>query len=193
MRYSAGHKKETRERIVKAASRQIRGQGGKGPAIGDLMKNLDLTHGGFYKHFRSKEQLLIEAIVKGFDETEAWLVEAMSKAEPGGELKLIIERYLSLQHCANPAGGCPVAALASEIARYPRAMRLEVDREIRKRIKRMAGLLPGATSEERERNCLVLFSGMAGALSLARATPDPESRKKILEAARDFYTRAFCG
>jgi TetR/AcrR family transcriptional repressor of nem operon len=157
------------------------------------MKNLDLTHGGFYKHFRSKQQLLIEAIVKGFDETEAWFAEAVSGAEPGGELKLIIERYLSLQHCANPAGGCPVAALASEIARFPRAMRLEVDREIRKRVKRMARFLPGATSEERERNCLVLFSGMAGALNLARATPDLESRKKILEAARDFYTRAFCG
>ena len=116
----------------------------------------------------------------------------MSRAEPGGELKLIIERYLSVQHCANPAGGCPVAALASEIGRFPRAMRVEVDREIRKRIKRMAVFLPGATSEERESNCLVLFSGMAGALSLARATPDRDSRKKILEAARDFYTKTFC-
>jgi TetR/AcrR family transcriptional repressor of nem operon len=192
MRYTADHKKETRERIVKAASRQIRGQGGEGPAIADLMRDLDLTHGGFYKHFRSKEQLMIEAIVKGFDETEAWFAEAVGRAEPGDELKVIIERYLSLQHCANPAGGCPVAALASEIARYPRAMRLEVDREIRKRINRMAGFLPGATSEERERNCLVLFSGMAGALSLARATPDLESRKKILEVARDFYTKTFC-
>src|SRR5215470_14071281 len=123
MRYSAGHKKETRERIVKAASRQIRGQGGKGPAIGDLMRQLDLTHGGFYKHFRSKQQLLIEAIVKGFDETEDWLSETVSQAAPGGELKLIIERYLSLQHCSDAGGGCPVAALASEISRYPRGMR----------------------------------------------------------------------
>jgi TetR/AcrR family transcriptional repressor of nem operon len=163
-----------------------------GPAIGDLMGNLDLTHGGFYKHFRNKQQLMIEAIVKGFDETEAWLVEVVSKAEPGGELKLIIERYLSLQHCSNPAGGCPVAALASEIARYPRAMRIEIDREISKRIKRMAKYLPGTTSEERERNCMVLFSGMAGALTLARAAADMESRKKILEVSKDFYTKTFC-
>jgi TetR/AcrR family transcriptional repressor of nem operon len=156
------------------------------------MQNLDLTHGGFYKHFRSKQQLLIEAIVKGFDETEAGFEEAISQAEPGAELKVIIERYLSLPHCSNPAGGCPVAALASEISRYPRNMRLEVDREIHKRIKRMAEFLPGATSEERERNCLVLFSGMAGALTLARATPDLDSRKEILEASREFYTRTFC-
>ncbi len=192
MRYTREHKKETRDRIVKAASRQIRGRGGMGPAIGDLMRKLDLTHGGFYKHFRSKQQLLIEAIARGFDEMEAWLVEAVNEAEPGRELELIIDRYLSVQHCSDLAGGCPVAALASEIARYPRAMRLEIDRAIKKRIKRMAKFLPGATDKERERNCMVLFSGMAGALSLARASADLESRKAILEASREFYVKVFC-
>src|SRR5262249_22073631 len=192
MRYSADHKKQTRERIVRAAARHVREKGGKGPGIADLMRKLDLTHGGFYKHFRSKRQLLAEAIVRAFDETDAWLGEAISEAEPGGELKLIIERYLSLRHCSNAAGGCPVAALASEIARYPRASRLEVDRAIRRRIKRIAEFLPGATNHERERNCLVLFSGMAGSLTLARATVDLASRKAILEASREFYIKAFC-
>jgi len=192
MRYSADHKKQTRERIVRAAARHVREKGGKGPGIADLMRKLDLTHGGFYKHFRSKRQLLAEAIVRAFDETDAWLVEAISEAAPGGELKVIIERYLSLRHCSNAAGGCPVAALASEIARYPRASRLEVDRAIRKRIERIAEFLPGATDHERERNCLVLFSGMAGSLTLARATVDLASRKAILKASRDFYIEAFC-
>lgn len=192
MRYSADHKKETRERIVRTASRQLRGRGGSGPAIGDLMGRLDLTHGGFYKHFRSKQQLLIEAIIKGFDETEAWLSETASDATPGSALKLIIERYLSLQHCSDPAGGCPVAALASEISHYPRAMRRAVDRAIQTRIRHLAKFLPGGTNEERERNCQVLFSGMAGALSLARAAVDPESRNAILEASREFYIKAFC-
>jgi len=192
MRYSADHKKQTRERIVRAAARHVRENGGKGPGIADLMRKLDLTHGGFYKHFRSKRQLLAEAIVRAFDETDAWLVEAIGEAPPGGELKVIIERYLSLRHCSNAAGGCPVAALASEIARYPRASRLEVDRAIRKRIERIAEFLPGATDHERERNCLVLFSGMAGSLTLARATVDLASRKAILKASRDFYIEAFC-
>jgi len=156
------------------------------------MRKVDLTHGGFYKHFRNKQQLLAEAIVKGFDETETWLAEILGNAEPGSELRLIIERYLSLQHCSNLAGGCPVAALASEISRFPRPLRARVDRAIRKRIKLISKFLPGSTDGERERNCLVLFSGMAGTLNLARASVDLKSRKAILKASREFYIQAFC-
>jgi len=192
VRYSAEHKKKTRERIVRAASRHFRRRGGKGLAIADLMSKVELTHGGFYKHFDSKQQLLAEAIAKGFDETEAEFIEAIGKAKPGSELKMIIEHYLSLEHCSNPADGCPVAALSSEIARYPRAIRIEIDQAIQERMRRMAKFLPGATSKERERNCLVLFSGMVGTLNVARAAADPESRKAILEASREFYIKAFC-
>src|SRR5712692_3442087 len=162
MRYSTEHKKETRERIVRAASRQFRQRGGKGVAIADLMSKLNLTHGGFYKHFDSKQELLAEAIAKGFDETETGFLNAIDKAKPGGELKAIIERYLSLEHCSNPAEGCPMAALSSEISRYPRAIRVEIERAMQNRIKQMAKFLPGATAKERERNCLVLLCGMMG-------------------------------
>ena len=62
MRYSAEHKQETRNRIVRAAARQFCRPEGKGSAIADLMRELGLTHGGFYKHFDSKQQLLAEAI-----------------------------------------------------------------------------------------------------------------------------------
>ncbi len=170
MRYSAEHKKDTRERILRAASRHFRNKGGKGLAIADLMRQLDLTHGGFYKHFDNKQQLLAEAIAKGFDETEVAFTNAVSKAKPGSELKTIIEHCLSLEHCSNRGDGCPMAALASEIARYPRAIRVEIDRAMQKRLKRMANLLPGATEKERERNCLILLSGMVGALTLAQGS-----------------------
>lgn len=192
MRYSAEHKQETRDRIVRAASRQFRRRGGKGLAIADLMRELNLTHGGFYKHFDSKQQLLAEAISQGFDERESGFRGALSKAKPGTELKLIIEHYLSLEHCANPGDGCPLAALSSEIARYPRAVRLEIDRAMQRRVKRMAKFMPGATVKERERNWLVLISGMMGAVNMARATVDPASRKNILAASKEFYIRAFC-
>ena len=68
MRYSAEHKQETRERIVKAASRRFRSRGSQGAVIGDLMKDLRLTHGGFYRHFDSKEDLFIEAFQHGVDD-----------------------------------------------------------------------------------------------------------------------------
>ena|SRR5437879_2306390 len=74
MRYSAEHKQETRKRIVWAAARQFCRPGGKGLAIADLMRELGLTHGGFYEHFDSKQQLLTEAI-SGFDEMDAGIVD----------------------------------------------------------------------------------------------------------------------
>lgn len=192
MRYSPQHKEETRERILRAAAKQFRGRGGKGVAIADLMRNLDLTHGGFYRHFGSKEQLLAEAVAKGFEEVAAKLTEAVENGQPGSELKSIIELYLSLEHCANPADGCPIAALISEVPRYPRRLRVKIDRAMREHFKRIAGFLPGANEGERERNCMVLFSGMAGALNLARATADSEMRKAILQSAKEFYVDAFC-
>src|SRR5215510_14848781 len=154
MRYSAEHKQETRKRIVRAAARQFCRRGGKALAIADLMRVLGLTHGGFYKQFDSKQQLLAEAISVGFDEMETGILDAVSKTKPGAELKLIIEHYLRLEHCSNPGAVCLLAALSSEIARYPRAVRVEIDRAMQRRIKRLARFLPGRTGKERERNCL---------------------------------------
>ena len=192
MRYSAEHKKETRERIVRTASRHFRRRGGKGVAIADLMSKLDLTHGGFYKHFKSKDQLLVEAVAKAFEETENRFTEAVGKAKPGTELKTLIEGYLSPEHCANPAEGCPMAALASEIGRLPRAVRSEIDRAIKLRIKRTARFLPGATEKERERNCMALLTGLIGTVNVARAVADPEARQAVLDASKDFYIKSFC-
>ena len=191
MRYTPQHKQETRERIVRAASRHFRRRGGKGVAIADLMRNLDLTHGGFYRHFDNKEQLMVEALAKGFEDVRDKFSAATNKAPPADQLKAFIEQYLSLDHCANPADGCPIAALASEIARYPRTLRVKIDRAMREHIETLARFMPGETEEERQRNCFVLVSGMSGALTVARTTADPELRKTILEAAKEFYLNAF--
>jgi TetR/AcrR family transcriptional regulator, transcriptional repressor for nem operon len=192
MRYSREHKEQTRERIVREASRHFRRRGGKGLAIADLMGKLNLTHGGFYKHFGSKDELLAQAVAKAFDESSAGFMEGLQKAKPGSELRMIIEHYLSLEHCSNPGEGCPMAALSSEISRYPRPVRVAINEAMKARIKRLAQYLPGKTGKEREQNCLVLMSGMMGAINVARATVDLESRKFILEAAKSFYTKAFC-
>lgn len=192
MRYTAEHKKKTRDRILRAASRQVRGRGEKGVAIAELMAELDLTHGGFYRHFASKQQLLVEAVAKGFEEVAAKQARAVAKGQPGGELRSIIELYLSPEHCANPADGCPLAALTSEIARYPQSLRVKIDRAMREHLKPLVRFLPGETEAEREHNCLILFSGMAGALNMARSMADRERRQAMLEAAKDFYIKAFC-
>jgi TetR/AcrR family transcriptional repressor of nem operon len=190
MRYPAEHKQKQRERIVQSASRHFR-RGGRQVAIANLMGKLNLTHGGFYRHFASKEELFAEAVAHGFEEIRAKLGGAAAQ-QPGQELKAVIEGYLSLEHCANPAEGCPVAALGPEIARQRRSVRAKIDRAMRDHFKKMADLLPGATEKERERNTLVLFSGMVGALSMARSVADEDLQQSILQGAREFYIKAFC-
>ena len=192
MRYSAKHKEETRDRILRTASRRFRGRGEDDVAIADLMQELKLTHGGFYKHFKSKQDLFAESIDTAFEEGAQMLLEAAKRAKPGTELKSIIETYLSPEHCEQTSEGCPVAALASEVARHPRAVRVRFDKAVRDHAKRFAKFLPGSSEAEKIRNFAVLFTGMAGALSVARAVADDGMRQRILQGAREFYIRSFC-
>jgi len=191
MRYPVEHKKDTHERIVKAAARQFRLSGKYGVPIAYLMSELNLTHGGFYRHFGSKEQLFVEAFEIGLEEVRARMKGAADK-HPGKELRAIIEDYLSLAHCANPADGCHMAALASEIGRCPKSVRSKIDAALQHHISEVAKRLPGATETERIHNAMVLGSGMVGTVTLARATTDTGMRKDILEAAKKFYLGAFC-
>ncbi len=191
MRYPAEHKERVRERIVRAASRRFRGQGSDKVAIADLMRDLKLTHGGFYRHFKGKEHLFNEAFLAAASEAGARMAEAASQAAPGHELEGVINAYLSAGHCENPGYGCPVAALSAEIASHPKSTRAALDRAVRENTAALARFMPGGTAAERERAAIVLFSGMAGALSLARATADESLRRTVLEAARTFYVRAF--
>jgi TetR/AcrR family transcriptional repressor of nem operon len=190
MRYPAEHKEETHERIVRAASRRFR-RAGAGVGIAQLMKALKLTHGGFYRHFKSKDELLSEALTKAFSEMRARVRRAVEHAPPERKLETLIETYLSDQHCAHPAGGCPIAALASEAARYPLAVRAAMDRAIQEIAATTSRLMPGTSEEERRQKALVLFSGMAGTLAVARAVADKQLRRTILDTARKTYLEAF--
>ena len=192
MRYDSGHKEKTREKIVRTASERFRKKGAEGVAIADIMQELQLTHGGFYRHFNSKQQLFIEAMKKGFKDGEVFLQQATEHALKGQELKSIIEKYLSVEHCLNVSHGCPVAALSAEVGRQPKAVRMAFDRAIKVFVSRAAQFVPGEFVEERERKTRVLFSGMVGTLSVARATSDIAMRDELLRSAREMYIQAFC-
>ncbi len=192
MRYPAEHKEQTRERIIEAASRRFR-RGGANVGIGQLMKALKMTHGGFYRHFRSKNELLAEALTRAFESNREGIAEALAKATPGRELEVIINRYLSDEHCADVARGCPVAALASEVARQPRVVRQAWERAVQKAAQGIGRFMSGASEEERTRKASVLFSGMSGTLAVARALADEELRRTLLATARKMYVEAFVG
>src|SRR5262249_9116505 len=148
------------------------------------------THGGFYRHFDSKDDLFVAAFELGLADTAARVDKGISAGAPGGELKAMIDAYLSLEHCEDVEGGCPVAALAVEIPRRPRKARDAMLRAIREHVTGFESYVPGQNNGERRLNTIALLTGMAGTLSLARAFADVEDRRRILDGARKFYFRA---
>jgi TetR/AcrR family transcriptional repressor of nem operon len=190
MRYPTEHKQQTRERIVKAAARRFRSRGSEGAAIGDLMRDLRLTHGGFYRHFDSKEDLFAQVFAHSLEQIRQKFAPAVARAPQGQELKALIEAYLDTAHCANPADGCPLAALASEVARRPRTTRVAFHRALESHIRLIARFVPGENETERERKAMALISGMAGTLAVARMMTDDDSRQRLLDSAKQFYLNA---
>lgn len=190
MRYPAEHKQQTRERIVRAAARQFRRRGGDGAGIVDLMHDLRLTHGGFYRHFDSKDELFVEAFRYALQERGQRIAAAVGQATPGTELQAVIDTYLDVAHCDDVASGCPMAALAPELARRPQGMRTTLLAVLRDHIHRIAKYVPGRTEEERQSKARVLLSGMAGTLNAARLLTDAGQRARFLKEARRFYYEA---
>src|SRR5215813_1919416 len=109
MRYPSEHKRQTHDRIVRAASRRFRRRGREGAGIGDLMRDLRLTHGGFYRHFASKDELFVEAFEQALGEARERIRKAIARAALGKELEAIIDSYLDIEHCDDIEDGCPVA------------------------------------------------------------------------------------
>src|SRR5438046_3604996 len=189
MRYEREHKRRTRDRIVRNAARKFRAEGLSGPGVASVMKASGLTVGGFYKHFRNKDELLTEAMAQGFAESNANIRSALQQVPPEHKWKELVRLYLSSEHCDHPDTGCPVAALAPEMARA----KLSVRKRIAGLIKgyRWIEFMPGRTLAERERNFFVIFSAMAGAVSIARILTEPAERQKVLASMRDHLLHSF--
>lgn len=191
MRYQPEHKAKVHQKIVKDASRRIRAEGLNGAAVSAVMRDTGLTHGGFYKHFGSKDELLVESLREGFREIEETLVRAAEQSAPGDAWKAVVKTYLSLELCERPERGCPLAALAPELARADRAMRPKVVAELVNYKSRMLPFMPGRRTVDKERAFFAIFSTMIGAVEIARMLPDPATREKVLGSVRDFLLGSF--
>jgi TetR/AcrR family transcriptional repressor of nem operon len=191
MRYPVEQKTETHERIVDAAARSFREHGSEGQGVARLMKGVGLTHGGFYRHFKSKEDLFVDAIAKGFQQSADRMVAVAAKAPQGKQLRAMIESYLSLEHLEDPGGGCVISTLAAEIARQKPAVRARINAAMKSYRERLLPFFPGDDDAEKRHQFVVLFPAMAGVLMTARAMSDPAARKEILSVARRFYIGAF--
>ena len=153
MRYEPEHKTRTRDRIVRNAARKLRVEGLSGPGVASVMKASGLTVGGFYKHFQSKDELLADALAQAFSDSEK-VYSSLQSVPREKRWKEIVRLYLSPEHCDRPDTGCPVAALAHEIARAKISIRKRVAGLMNERTDRWVEFMPGTTATERERNLL---------------------------------------
>jgi TetR/AcrR family transcriptional repressor of nem operon len=191
MRYDTEHKAKTRRRIVKSASRQLRKKGLNGPAVATLMKASGLTHGGFYKHFSSRDDLVVEAVEESLRELVETLIDAAKQSSPRAPWKSIVTTYLSLERCDGADQGCPIAALAPDIARTPPAMKQRLSRAILKFREDLIPFMPGRTPEEKGSNFLMIITSMVGTIAIARTMPDVAVRRRILDTVRDRLLESF--
>jgi TetR/AcrR family transcriptional regulator, transcriptional repressor for nem operon len=191
MRYRPEHKAEVHQKIVEDASRRVRAEGLNGAAVAAVMRDTGLTHGGFYKHFESKDELLLESLSEAFRDIADTLVRAAMQSRPEAAWKAIVKTYLSLEFCDHPERGCPLPALAPELARVDQQMRRRILPQLVHYRDRMLPFMPGRQTADKERAFFAIFSTMAGAIEIARMLPEPAMREKVLAAARNFLLSSF--
>jgi TetR/AcrR family transcriptional repressor of nem operon len=180
MRVSWEKAAENRERIVETAARMFREAGFDGVGVDAIMSAAGLTHGGFYGHFGSKDDLAAEAVTRALERG----AQQQSRYTNLGDL---VSGYLSRRHRADRANGCAIAALGGDIVRQGEGVRGALTASVRGQLDRFSRLLRSGTAASRRRRAITALAGMVGALTLARAVNDPALSEEILATARDAF------
>ena len=185
MRVSRAEKERSRARIVDSASRLLRERGIEGASVADVMSDAGLTHGGFYRHFATKDELVRAALDSAFRQVADRLDRADSPSDGEAQARHLMEferSYLSDAHVAAAGYGCPVAALAGDVSRAGEEVRGTFGQGVRRVVSGMANLLSG-TRAQRQTRAWRQLAMMAGAVAIARAS-DPETAAEVLAACR---------
>ena len=179
MRRSREEAARTRRTAVAAASRLFRQRGIEAVSVADVMAQVGLTAGGFYRHFESKEALAKEACAEAF-------AQSGLARQPGSSPGAILRRYLSKAHRDAPSAGCPLPALASDMPRQPAGVRRTYTDGVRGALARIGEVVRSADASAR----LALLSAMVGALAISRAVDDEELSEAVLRETSRFWIRA---
>ena len=181
MRVSRAEAAQNRERIIEVAAKLFREHGFDGVGVADLMKSAGLTHGGFYGHFASKEDLMAQACARAL---ESSLGDLQQAAEHGGEnaFSAVASAYLSPAHRDQPSEGCVLAALGAEAARRSSPVRGAFTQGVRSVVDALTRLAPGKSKRLQRERALATVASMVGALILARAVDDAELSDEVLRS-----------
>jgi AcrR family transcriptional regulator len=178
MRYSQDHKAQTHQRIIKEASARFRRDGIDATGLQPLMKALNLTHGGFYAHFKSKSELVETALQAAAADLDAHCEMLFSQERP---LDAFIDSYLSEWHLTSPDEGCPLPTMSSELGLRGQPSATS-DHVLEARLTQIETALGDGRCDAES---LVVMSTLVGALVLARSVEDPQLARRIIDVVRE--------
>ncbi len=179
MRVTREQAAANREKILEVAGTLFRERGYDGIGVADIMKRAGLTHGGFYGHFPSKDELAAEITSRVLGR-EGWLERLTGK--PHATMADFVRSYLAPRHRDDPGRGCLFAALGADVPRQAKPVRRAFTEGLRGRLDAIRDLMPGRTAAARRRKALATMSALVGGLILSRAVDDPELSDEILDA-----------
>jgi TetR/AcrR family transcriptional repressor of nem operon len=175
---------EHHQEIVEVAARMLRERGIKGTSVADLMQAAGLTHGGFYRHFESKDALVAEAVQSIHDARAKGLETKADKTSEAEVVEDYVEKYLTRDHVANPGIGCPMAAFGVEAARETAEVRRAFANGTQRTIDKLSAGLSG-TPAGRRTKAIRMFASLVGAVVIARAVGDGALSEEVLATSRE--------
>jgi TetR/AcrR family transcriptional repressor of nem operon len=186
MGHSKAAKEKSHQRIVKTAAARFRERGVDGIGVAELMKEADLTHGGFYGHFDSREQLVAEAVECALrDGGAAVAAIASTKRPPAAVLGLLVDAYLSLAHRDGLATSCAVTSMANDVARSSARARAAYTKQVGIYLELLAKLIATDKRKSRRAKAITALATLVGAVSMARAVNDEKLSRELLKSAAD--------
>jgi TetR/AcrR family transcriptional repressor of nem operon len=189
MGHSQAAKTESRERVLRITARRIREEGMTRPGVADLMKEAGLTHGGFYKHFASRDDLMNQAAALALVDGETKMAEAARRnlEEPRTGL---IDSYLSTRHRDAPGTGCAVVTLGAAAGRGGAEMKEAYEKQVQSYLALISETGDGDDSDEAQADAMITLSAMVGALLMSRAVADPQLSDQLLQTVAERLKRS---
>ena len=181
MKVSKEKMAEHREEIIASAAKRFRERGFEGIGVAELMKEVGLTHGGFYGHFASKEELVALASERAMSDSRNRWEQILGDAKQA-PIAALAKHLVSQRHCNTPGSGCLVAALGSEVGRQPETVRDAVTAGLKRSLDLLTKFVKGRTQDARRKRAIAAYASMVGGVILARSSNDPDLSLEILEA-----------
>jgi TetR/AcrR family transcriptional regulator, transcriptional repressor for nem operon len=178
MGYSKSDKAETHTRIVSVAAKRFRELGLEGIGVADVMKEAGVTVGGFYKHFGSRDELVVEALAAAFKDLDVW-------EEHTADMAHLLQNYLTEAHRDVPGTGCAMGALVGDMTRGSKSARALYTARVKRSLAFFSALLPSNPPSDKRGRALLILSALLGAINLSRAVSDPNLSREILHGVRE--------